>query len=441
MHTVGLAGRNMFWGPSNTPSLGMRVVDLSIGRSGFLRQRVIRLGQGAAPNRLLDFQPSIIFNAIPGFLNFARFNEGVIPATKSEVLANLNLWRKKIPIGTGLRVKYLPVEWGRVERLSEDEYAKLAGVLNNPSPDEAADLALMAAFFHDWAALYGTSPEALCAYRGAFCGEPIVLPAGFERYNWPTHPNYYGMNGDQRWGDIKRAVWNAIVMSRAFAGYPFPSPLPIMPGAAYGAIQPDVQQFISSGAVITEELARAWITLIIIEKYNGIVESIYDELKHEAQRARRKATIKAVGLAATLAIISVGVGAALTSLLPAGSVVTGGQIANVVTSTIGSELTQREKEDAAQGLEKIAAMFQESDAGFAGEVRNTQQFLGLTPGSLSQEELDEINAAKAERELTAAEAGQNFQLSPDAFTGTQVGDILLVGGIAAGSILLLSLLR
>jgi hypothetical protein len=440
MHTVGLAGRNLFWGSSDTLSLGMRVVNISVGRTGFLRQRVIRLGQEAVPNRLLDFQPSIIFYAIPGLLNFALFNEGVIPATKSEVLANLGPWSRKIQTGrTGFRISYLGVEWYRVERLSEDEYAKLAGVLSNPSAEEAADLALMFTFFRS--GTYGASAESLCSYRGAFCGEPIVVPAGFELEHWPTHPNFYGLNVDQKWGDIRRAVWNAVVMSRVLTSYPLPSPIPIMTAAWYGRVQPELQAFVASGAVITEDLGRAWTTLITIEKYNDLAAAIYEELKDEGRRDRRKAIIEAVALAATLAVIGYGIGAALSTLIPAGSVVTGGQIAKVVTTVIATELSQREKQDAAQDLEKVATLFQESDAGFAGEVRHTQQFLGLTPEALAQEELDAINAARGERELTTAEAGEHFELSPEAFTGTQVGDILLVGGIAAGAILALTLLR
>lgn len=439
-HTVGLAGHNIFWGSSISPILGTRVVDLSIGRSGFLKQRIFVLGQGAKviANRLLGFQPSIIFLAIPALLQYAAISEdGLVPTGKSTLNETL------APVGTSrysLR-REIDAVWSRVERLSEEDFAVLAGVLNNPSPEEAADLALMAAFFHVSAANYGTSTEALCAYRGAFCGEAIVLPRGFELNHWPTQPDYFGMNADQKWGDIRRPVWNAIVMSRVFASYPFPSPIPVMTSAWYGSVQAELQGFVSSGAVVTEELGKAWTTLITIEKYNAVAESIYDELKHEAQRERRMAIIRAVGLAAALAIIGYGVGAALSALIPAGSIVTGGKVAQVVTTVIATELSKREKEKAAQDLEKVATLFQEGDAGFAGEVRNTQKFLGLDPVGLAQDELDAINAARGERELTTAEAGENFQLSPKAFTGTQTGDILLVGGIAAASILLLSFLR
>lgn len=253
----------------------------------------------------------------------------------------------------------------------------------------------------------------------------VLLPRGIP-YDWPPHDHltYLGLSDvhDAPWGEYKTEVRNAAIIFEALNGYPFPNPIPILPSAWYA--NPDVRVGLQSlvheplpqddKSAIT--LVRMWITMMTVQTYNWVAGVIADEIESELEHEFRRELVKQAFIAAGLAILTAGLGAAIalvvpTVTLPGGIAVSTASAVEAFSAAVQSYYTKQEQAKAAEELDAIAATFRPDNPEFANEVQNvadTFKYLSGTVGTawgLTQDELDAIEAAKRKGEISPATHG------------------------------------
>lgn len=250
---------------------------------------------------------------------------------------------------------------------------------------------------------------------------------------------YFKLSPSDIWGVEKPYVNNAIAVLTALDGYPFPSPIPIMPTIAYWKLQDDLVKLVHSDIPLTPYAARIVITLLTLQKYDEISEKIMDELKEKEKRQKWKSIVKKVGLSATLAVIGAGIVSALT---PVAGAARAGQIAQGVKAVTGYTISSAEQRQAASDAATAAQLFETSDAGYAAELNDTANVLDqvaadqVRNGPIS----DELRAALEELGLNPplqpSDVGGPFYPSLDSLTSLSTETLLIAAGavVVAGVI-------
>lgn len=457
MFSVSRKGRHIF-------GYSVYTGPVPVARTGLSGRRVKYLGQTA--NRLLPLRTHAVVQRT-GLLMVADAQGRVPdPATIRRTLqAGARIWDERREV----------IE--AVLAMSDEELAVLGAVANGPTPEERSDLSLADSFF--------MVPTQLRERKGSFeelrdraCGESQgegreLFPMQGEReFAWGSlagnaffcpqpvpfpykvtavirsPAEYFRLDRGAKWGDLRLVAANALMVMKVLENYPLPRPISAMPGVWYAHVRDKMNEFIRQGVPLNEPLIRMWVTLATIDSYDAVSAEIVHRLRRRERRQRRMGIIRAVALGVTLAILTAGIGLALAPLLPAGAVITGAEVATAVTTALELGLSVQERKEAAEGLEKIAKQFEQDDAGFAAEARQTAQALDYLAqqseqaAQLSKEEAEAIAEGQVEREYGPEEVGvHDFDPLNPPPAPVSVGDLLMGGGIAAGAIGLLALLR
>lgn len=350
-----------------------------------------------------------------------------------------------------------------------EQKAVLQAVAADPRPSELADLRLVDGFFN------GTSRFGLGLARGdenaafvdVICGEqgwggsiikdlpnpvaitrygrgwnevlraaranpfycpgaaPIPYPKSMYLYSGDL-PKYFGISRTEDWGKAKIAVMNAITFLKVLENYPFPSPISVRPQTWYYWVQKDLQKIVNEPFLVSEDLARLYVTVGIVNTYNEVADKITRDLKKKEKRAKRKRIIKAIGLTLTLGVITAGIATALAGVVSA-TVVQAGM------NAVKTGISVVERREAAQKLEEVAKLFAESDAGFSREVQTAADMLDAIAAyternaPLDPEAADAIAEGQVEQEYSPATEGEQFDIPVEPDTNWAA-----IGGVGAG---------
>lgn len=456
MFPVSPKGRHIFGGSLYTGPV-------PVARTGLSGRRVRWLGQVA--NRLPSLRTKTLAQRI-GLLLVADAQGRVPdPETVRQVLeANTRVWDERREVIQA------------VLGMSDEELRTLAAVANGPTREETADLSLADSFFPvetatkerkgsfeelrahacgepsregRWQPMRGERELAWNSLAGNsfFCPQPVALPPKVTTII-RSPVEYFRLDPNARWGELRLTVANALAVMKVLESYPLPRPIAVMPAVWYVHVRDKMNEFIRQGVPLNDPLIHMWVTLATIDSYEAVSAEIASRLRRHARRQRRMAIIRAVAIGLTLAILTAGIGIALAPLLPAGAIVTGTEVATAVTTALELGMTSQERKEAAQGLERIAKQFEQDDAGFAAEARQTAKALDYLAqqsqeaAQLSKEEAEAMDEGRIEREYGPDEVGvHDFDPLHPTAGPVSVGDLLAGGGIAAGAIGLLALLR
>lgn len=286
--------------------------------------------------------------------------------------------------------------------------------------------------------------------NGFFCGEKQQIPIPRSAALYYTSSaigtnrlaEYYGIDLSLPWQEIKGPVLRVIAVLDALVDYPFPSPIGLRPlyWYEYPSVKAAARQFIHQDIIINRALARLWITMAIIgdkgDVYNTVSAYIIHDIKKEARDRKRDLIIQKIAMAATFAIITLGLGYALApavaAIIPAGVPVTGATVASAITSGVQQALSAQEKKDVAEAMETISEQFAQSDPAFAAEAKkaaDTFSFLGEQITEMTEEERLAAEEAKADKD-ELSNVAEDPLAEPD--YGESTTNLLIGGGIAAG---------
>jgi hypothetical protein len=221
----------------------------------------------------------------------------------------------------------------------------------------------------------------------------------------------YGIRSDAPWREEKPVMENLSVVIHEANRYPFPSPISLLPIVWYHRAIGELAGFIHAGRPLSVQDARDWITLNVLSHYDELSAQVVEHFEERAEDARRRAIIKAVILGAVGAMIAI----ALPALVAAGF--------QAVMTTVDL----RRRREAAQDLERVAAEFEATDAGFAAEVK------GMVRRLQEQTEADRAAAAAA----AAAPPTAPGATEP---AGVDTTVLLVGGGVAVAGAIALALL-
>jgi hypothetical protein len=326
-----------------------------------------------------------------------------------------------IPIDSALVPLYAAAE----PSLTEDEKTILTAIQANPTDDEIADLALIDGFFRaaDAPKFVNANPdlpltEGVCAALNpqgyglhglgmvAWGAKPLTQGgaiAGWLKYqppqgkfasrtspnatadeidaitsskffcetpaSWPDPsgirldwPSWFGIDQNQTWGAIKLQVKNAVKMMDGIFNYPFPPPIDAYVFQFWNTVQPLLQQYVK-GDPIEPEGFRYWITIQVLQNYNDMVDRIEADLKRKAKKAKRKALLKAIGIAI--------VGIIAPYLLPVLVVAA----ATLIKLAIDTYMTLEARRQAAKEMAEAGKLFEADAPKFAVEVRNLSDMM------------------------------------------------------------------
>lgn len=369
---------------------------------------------------------------------------------------------------------------------TEGDFKALAAVANDPTEDELEDLALIDGFFkgspaytdgstivrEGWTnpqtkrlslrAMCGGKPDMQSNYPGSdaerdawqfakkyaanpfFCAPAQNIPkprtmSFFLQPFWGL-AKYFDINPELPWEEVKPVVLRAIAMLEALMDYPFPSPIDIRPQYWYQAAQSDINKFIRQDIVITKPLARLWVTCSLVNEGPTGIASLSAYIMHDMERdARHRARIEIVqkvAMAATFAVLTLGLGYALAPLIAplvsAGIPITTEAVSGAVISGVQKALTAKEAKDAAETMDKVGKLFEVDNAAFAQEaykVRDTFNYMGEAMSDLTDEQKAAIDQVKSSPEYSSSEVGEQYDVEPSSWPTQK--KILIGGGIAA----------
>lgn len=427
---------------------------------------------GAVPNRLSEISVKTILARHR--LQYRMFSNSTGQAWADEVstdttwMAPANAWTD------AYKQAYLFKGW------TEGDFKALAAVANDPTEDELEDLALIDGFFKGSQAYISgstitTSSSALgignktISLLQPCSGVPATSPVSQEYTSWlqkySKNPffcetpqdipkprtmafhrdllDYFGIDPELPWEEVKPIILRAIAMLEALVDYPFPSPIDIRPQYWYESIKSDMNKFIRQDIIITKPLARMWITLSLVNEgpagIPALTAWIIHDLEKEARDQKRIRIIQMVGMGATFAIFTAGLGYALTPILApvvaAGVPITADAVASAVMSGVQKVLSAEEKKNVAETMDKVGQMYEADNAAFAKEayaVRDTFNYMGEAMSDLTDEQKAAIEESKTTPEYGAAEVGEQYDVEPSNWPLQK--KLLIGGGIAAAGV-------
>jgi hypothetical protein len=498
MLVVSAAARHIFWTPPVRQELfGHSMPVVNLGSAGLRMSRF--LGQPAAPapppgqpNRLALIPVDMIRDR--NVLLWIADRDGSVPddpkAAKHQLRRIFEAIGRAMS-GLGGRAWGVPTP---VLLWNDEDMRILLQVANGPTADEIRDLALVDAFFgreerdgrggdltkliaplactggqlprtsddpalrrlfHEpgerrislaWMATPRRNQPTTIASNPFFCTPAtqvqVPSPGSLLRVNLRE---FFAIDSREEWGDVRMTLDNSLAFLTALVDYPFPSPISVMPGVWFGHVQGNIREFVHQDLFITPPLARLWVTLAVVTKYNDASAEIVHKLKRDAKRKKRKELIRKIALAATFAVITAGLALALAPLVAplvaAGIPLSASTVAGGVTGVIQYAMNEQDRKQAAEDLEKVAEQFERDDPAFAAEARKAAETIDYLAAAtkraaeLTQEETDAIREGDTESEYTPQEVGYFPDESHEPGLSTET--LIVGGGIAAGAAALL----
>jgi hypothetical protein len=374
---------------------------------------------------------------------------------------------------------WLPVPgFTRADSWDRQEFSRLIEVANAPTPEEIVDLDAIDSLFDPVPPPIG-EPETndplydiLCLNRDPEDNEggrvahnkieygaksyllglaprtPFLCTSNsrFSRIrgfsHWDEDPaGYLGVGRGGTWDVPKRAaVLNGATALRILTSYPFPSPISVIPHFWFAHNQAALSDFVNSDVPAGADLVRLWITLTTIETYDSVADAVIRELETQAKKEKRRQIMKAVTYAVAGIIFTAALGGVLASVLPSATATV---TASTVTKALQQALGDKERREAAEELEEVARVFEESDAAFAAESRWAAEVIDAAAADeagrrgLTAEQAEAIEEGRTNPMPSPATHGSY----PDYVPQASVTGLLIGGGIAAAGIGLLALLR
>jgi len=423
---------------------------------------------GAVPNRLSEIPVKTILARHR--LQYRMFSNSTGQAWADEIstdttwMAPANAWTD------AYKQAYLFKGW------TEGDFKALAAVANDPTEDELEDLALIDGFFKgSQAYITGstitTSSSALgignktisllqpCSGLPAtspvsqeytawlqkysknpfFCGAPQNIPKPRTMAFHRDLLAYFGIDPELPWEEVKPIILRAIAMLEALVDYPFPPPIDIRPQYWYESIKSDMNKFIRQDIIVVKDLAKLWITCAIVNGYNAVSAWIIHDLEKDARDDKRMRIIQMVGMGATFAIFTAGLGYALAPFLApvvaAGVPITADAVASAVMGGVQQAISAEQKKQAAEDMDKVGKMFEADAPAFAQEaykVRDTFSYMGEAMSDLTDEQKAAIDQVKASPEYSSAEVGEQYDVEPSSWPLQK--KLMIGGGIAAAGV-------
>lgn len=278
-----------------------------------------------------------------------------------------------------------------------------------------------------------------------------IFPTGLTTYTRREagYPEFFGIDVNLPWEEVKGQALRSVAMLDALVDYPFPPPIDIRPQYWYATFTEDMKNFLRQDIVVNRALARLWITVATVNKYNDIAAWIMHDIEKQARDDKRDKLIQTIALGATFAVITLGLGYALAPLLAplatAGIPVTGSTVASAITSGVQQAMTAEQKKDAAKAMEDVAKLFAADAPAFSKEAlaaRDTFGYLGEALTELTEEQKAAIDQVKNSPEYSASEVGEQYDAEPSNWPLQK--KLMIGGGIAAAgvaAILTIGLLR
>lgn len=202
------------------------------------------------------------------------------------------------------------------------------------------------------------TPDEVDAIKNSnfFCETPNGYP---DIVYWGGKGNYagwFGIDGNQAWGNIKLQVKNAITIMSVIASYPFPPPIDQYQAQFWVTAMPDIQKLINIGSPVDPDAVRYWVTLSVVANYSAMVDRIQADLKRAAKKAKRKAMMAAIGLAIASIVAAF--------ILPA---VIAAAVA-VIKTVVQTEIDIQKRKEAAKQMADTAKLFEKDAPAFSAEV-------------------------------------------------------------------------
>lgn len=179
-------------------------------------------------------------------------------------------------------------------------------------------------------------------------------------------PSFFGTSSDKTAAENELITKNGEVIWGQMSSYPVPVPFTEIQyrWCLLYLMQDDIKTLAGTPAPLNPELVRMWITAEILKNYEqGANEaqriSRWNE-KQEKKHARKLKYIT-IGIAAVTAVIAIIIPAAAAAAFAA---------VQAIQTAIKTYKTIQEQKEMAKSLADAAKAFEESDAGFASEVKN-----------------------------------------------------------------------
>ena len=418
-----------------------------------------------APNRLDLLKVETILNR--AFLIPAVNEKGQLPTDPAKVKAKVAEWA---------RLNLDTERFGKareaidISHWNDEDLRILIAVANAPTEPEISDLGLIDAFFGPEQTRFGfygwSRPSAIDILEARACGRKLegerwgfgipekLVSTGFDRESWSSWtasnpffctppsakvtvapgkvlvlfqndkglPGFFGISASDEWGEVRQRVSNAVVLMDVLSGYPFPSPISVMPGVWYEFARKDLQTIINQEGQLTPEVARFAATLVVLMHYDKASKRIVYLLKKKEKKRRRNAIIRAIGLS----VVSIVFAIALPAVVAAG------------VQAVQTALDVHQAREAAKDMVKAAKQFAATDAAFSKEVEKSAEIIDAWAAR------EEKQAPPTEEETAAlAEDPEGYaELTPEALGGVQPApemgpefpttELLIGGGVAAG---------
>lgn len=200
------------------------------------------------------------------------------------------------------------------------------------------------------------TPEELATIKDNpfFCGpiRPFSTPSRIRL----DYPSWFGIDQNATWGAIKLEVKNAITVMEQIDSFPFPPPIGEYVYQYWATVQGNLQKIVHIGSKVEPEGLRFWITLSVLENYEGMVSRIEHELKRKAKKAKKKAILTAIGLSVASLV--------LIWALP----VVAAAAVTIIKAGIDTYMTLEKRRKAAKDMAEAAKLFEKDAPAFAEEV-------------------------------------------------------------------------
>jgi len=245
-------------------------------------------------------------------------------------------------------------------------------------------------------------------------------------YNaWPRpynpHVTFWAIWLGQPLSTDWNSIPNMIAIERVLETYSFP--LPFNRDYSFILVEhilPALRAFAripTAPAVLDETIIRMFLTLTVLEKFAPMTQALQNYLEEQADNAKRRQIVNAIGIAAVGALV----GAALAAAAVSSTVST---MATKGLSQISSMYSKEQQAKMAQDIAAASDAFKAEDPAFAEEVKFTSDALKFIT-----EESGKLSQLSPEEQARIAGAGSG----PGALAIAGVGAAALVALYLAGA--------
>jgi hypothetical protein len=218
--------------------------------------------------------------------------------------------------------------------------------------------------------VFGSGPLDQRAIAPPEPGDPFFCTPRPDIYRNPATPElgrYFGLDLSRPWRELRPVMLNIENLMKLVGdpvghanqpSYPWPGPARIT-GYWWELAQSGLRELVRQPGILTEDVARLWITLSLLTHYNALVAQARDQMEKSAQSERFNLTVLTVALVAFGLVLGIAIGPLIAG---------GFKVASGV-------LTDVEKRDAAKDLNAAAKELQTTDPAFAGQVQWSAQYI------------------------------------------------------------------